>query len=87
MARKQVIVQLDDDLVGDLDILADHLGINRSELLRRAARMILDAGQTAILEEQHRQAYLRVPDSLTFQDGYASGAVAQEPPHRARKAQ
>jgi metal-responsive CopG/Arc/MetJ family transcriptional regulator len=37
MARRQVLVQLDDDLVRRLDAAAQRLEVSRSELLRRGA--------------------------------------------------
>ena len=43
MARREVLVQLDDDLVDHLDRLAKTLGTNRSELLRRGAQAVIDA--------------------------------------------
>jgi metal-responsive CopG/Arc/MetJ family transcriptional regulator len=82
MARKQVIVQLDDELIAGLDTLADQLGINRSELVRRGAKMVLDQAQTFIWEEEHRHGYLRVPEDLSWQDGYASMAAEGSVPYR-----
>jgi metal-responsive CopG/Arc/MetJ family transcriptional regulator len=61
MARRQVIVQLDDDLVSALDELAARLGVSRSELLRRGARGVLDAERTRHLEAKHLDAYRRMP--------------------------
>ena len=43
MARKQVLVQLDDDLVEALDAAAEEAGSSRSELLRTAARALLES--------------------------------------------
>ncbi|MGH9893143.1 MAG: ribbon-helix-helix protein, CopG family [bacterium] len=37
MARREVLVQLDDDLVARLDALAQRVEVSRSELLRRGA--------------------------------------------------
>lgn len=43
MARRQVLVQLDDATVDRLDVLAEQLSVSRSELLRRGAeRYALD---------------------------------------------
>lgn len=53
MSRKQVLVQLDDDLVARLDELATAMGSNRSELLRRGAAAIL-----AVAEDQRDDAAL-----------------------------
>ena len=47
IARKQVLVQLDDALVEQLDRLARDLGTNRSELLRRGAQAVIDAEDLA----------------------------------------
>ena len=62
MARKQVIVQLDDALVADLDALADAMGVNRSELLRRAARRYLEDVADAIEEQKAIESYRLIPE-------------------------
>lgn len=62
MARKQVIVQLDDGLLADLDVLAQALGINRSDLLRRAARRFLADADEAIEEQKAIDSYRRIPE-------------------------
>lgn len=61
MGRKQVLVQLDDDLVDALDQVAATEGISRSELIRRGARAALEAHKLALAERQHTEAYRRVP--------------------------
>jgi metal-responsive CopG/Arc/MetJ family transcriptional regulator len=65
--RKQVLVQLDDELVAELDRWAARDEVSRSELIRRAvAAHLSDLDR----EEQDRttvEAYERVPDSETFQ--------------------
>jgi metal-responsive CopG/Arc/MetJ family transcriptional regulator len=61
MARKQVLVQLDDDLVARLDAVADRRGVSRSELLRRGALALLDAEDARAADEELREAYRRVP--------------------------
>ena len=65
--RKQVLVQLDDDLVAELDLRAARDEVSRSELIRRAvAAHLRDLDR----QEQDRttvEAYGRVPDSETFQ--------------------
>jgi predicted DNA-binding protein len=61
MARREVLVQLDDDLVQRLDALADDLGTNRSELLRRGAQAILEAEDLATADRALQQAYRRQP--------------------------
>jgi metal-responsive CopG/Arc/MetJ family transcriptional regulator len=64
--RKQVLVQLDDELVGELDRRAGRDKVSRSELIRRAVAAHL---RDLDWEEQDRitvEAYKRVPDSETF---------------------
>lgn len=61
MTRKEVLVQLDDDLVGRLDRLAAAQGTSRSELLRRGAQAVLEAAETTAADQQLQEAYRRVP--------------------------
>ena len=61
MARREVLVQLDDDLVQRLDALAADLGTNRSELMRRGAQAVLDAEELAEADRRLRLAYRRQP--------------------------
>lgn len=66
MARREVLVQLDDDLVEQLDELAAALGTNRSELMRRGAQAVLDAERLAAADQQLRAAYRRQPADPTL---------------------
>ena len=61
MSRREVLVQLDDDLVDHLDKLAKALGTNRSELLRRGARAVIDAEDTLAADRNLVTAYRRQP--------------------------
>ena len=61
MARKEVLVQLDDRLVARLDEAAAALGTSRSELLRRGALAVLEAQELQAADAQLREAYLRTP--------------------------
>jgi len=61
MPRREVLVQLDDDLVAQLDALATDLGTNRSELLRRGAQAVLGVERSAAADRELRAAYLRQP--------------------------
>ncbi len=61
MARREVLVQLDDDLVEQLDAVAARLGTNRSDLLRRGARAVIDAEDLAEADRELRDAYRRQP--------------------------
>jgi metal-responsive CopG/Arc/MetJ family transcriptional regulator len=61
MGRRQVLVQLDDELVRRLDRLAAEQGTNRSDLLRRGASAVLEAADRAEADRQLQAAYRRVP--------------------------
>lgn len=61
MARREVLVQLDDDLVERLDALAVELGTSRSELVRRGAQAVLVAEDVAEADRQLQAAYRRQP--------------------------
>ena len=61
MGRKEVLVQLDDELVERLDRLAESEGTNRSELLRRGASAVLEAAELRKADRALREAYRRVP--------------------------
>ena len=61
MARREVLVQLDDDLVAHLDQLAKTLGTSRSELLRRGAQAVIDAEDALAADRDLVAAYRRQP--------------------------
>ena len=61
MARREVLVQLDDELVGRLDELATRLGTNRSELLRRGAHAVITAEDLASANRELVAAYRQQP--------------------------
>jgi hypothetical protein len=68
MARREVLVQLDDDLVERLDAVAAELGTNRSELLRRGAQAVLKAEDLATADRQLTKAYRQQPpDAILLQ--------------------
>lgn len=61
MARKEVLVQLDDELVRRLDALAAKIGTSRSELLRRGAAAVLETSELAEADHALIDAYRRQP--------------------------
>jgi metal-responsive CopG/Arc/MetJ family transcriptional regulator len=61
MSRREVLVQLDDELVAQLDRLAARLGTNRSELLRRGAQAVITAEDLAEADRELVAAYRRQP--------------------------
>lgn len=61
MPRREVLVQLDDELVSRLDELAAEQGTSRSELLRRGALAVLRAFELASADRELQAAYRRFP--------------------------
>lgn len=68
MARKEVLVQLDDGLVARLDELCVRRRLSRSELLRRGALAILEADERAQADKAMQQAYRRQPPDPVLVD-------------------
>ena len=61
VGRKEVLVQLDGELIERLDRLADKQGTSRSELLRRGAAAVLEAAEHAEADRALQDAYRRIP--------------------------
>ena len=68
MARRQVLVQLDDALVEALDIQAQAAGVSRSELVRRAIADHLRDLEWAEHDAVAVAAYRRRPEEWTGKD-------------------
>jgi predicted transcriptional regulator len=64
VARKQVLVQLDDAQVAALDRLAASADDSRSELIRRAIDLYVVAVGEAVSDLRYAEAYGRVPEDL-----------------------
>ena len=79
MARREVLVQLDDDLVTRLDLLASERGTNRSELLRRGALAVLDAADMRRADDELQAAYRRIPQDPDVVQMAAQLAAATMP--------
>lgn len=76
MARREVLVQLEDDLVDRLDELAKRANVSRSELIRRGATAVLNADELARQDHQLVAAYQKTPpDSALIE---ASMRIAAE---------
>lgn len=76
MARKEVLVQLDDQLVADLDRLAAARGTSRSELVRRGVMAVLYSADLAEADRELQDAYRRVPPDPVLVE--AAGWLAAE---------
>jgi metal-responsive CopG/Arc/MetJ family transcriptional regulator len=79
VARKQVIVQLDDELVRKLDNEAARRRVSRSELIRRAATSFLDAADEDEQERELTEAYRRLPEDPAETEALHSLAVESWP--------
>ena len=64
MVRKDVLVQLDDVQVARLDVVGDAAGDSRSELIRRALDLYLDAVEEGVADVRYARAYQRIPEDL-----------------------
>lgn len=80
MARRQVIVQLDDKLVAALDKAARREGVSRSELLRRGAVAFLEAQKILREERKQAEAYRRIPQDPLLVETAARLAAETAPP-------
>jgi metal-responsive CopG/Arc/MetJ family transcriptional regulator len=79
MGRREVLVQLDDDLVARLDRLASERGTNRSELLRRGAVAVLSAEDERQADRELQEAYRRIPQDPDVVEMVARMAVETIP--------
>ena len=64
MARRQVLVQLEDAQLARLDRVADGSDHSRSSLIRRAIDLYLTAVDEAVGDLRYADAYARVPEDL-----------------------
>jgi metal-responsive CopG/Arc/MetJ family transcriptional regulator len=76
MARREVLVQLDDDLVAGLDELARRVAVSRSELIRRGAVAVLEADRWARADKRLISAYTKQPPDAVLLE--ASQRLAAE---------
>jgi len=81
MARKQVLVQLDDAQVAALDRLVRTPTDSRSELIRRAIDLYMEAAGEAVADLRYAEAYRRMPEDPAELEGLrALGASAWPEP-------
>ena len=79
MARREVLVQLDDDLVDRLDEIAQARGASRSALLREGARAVIDADERAAADRRLIEAYRRLPEDPALIESAAQLAARTAP--------
>jgi Arc/MetJ-type ribon-helix-helix transcriptional regulator len=81
MARKQVLVQLDESMVRALDAQARRAGVSRSELIRRGVSALLEAGNEADAVRAMVEAYMRLPQGPAWAESSEQMASeAWDPP-------
>lgn len=61
MARRQVLVQLSDELVALLDRRAKNRAVSRSQLVREAVEQFVAADREAELDRAYVESYTRFP--------------------------
>lgn len=61
MARRQVLVQLSDDLLALLDRQAERRHVSRSQVIREAVERLTAADREAEIDRQIADGYRRVP--------------------------
>ena len=74
VARKQVIVQLEDELVRELDADVAADGISRSEAIRRAVRDYLGRSWEREADRRYAESYREHPAGWEWDDVYAAMA-------------
>ncbi len=81
MARAQVLVQFDDDLLALLDERVSAAGASRSALIRQAVRAWLAEGAEARIDEAIAAGYRRTPASSPDPtvDALAAASIDEEP--------
>jgi metal-responsive CopG/Arc/MetJ family transcriptional regulator len=79
VARKQVLVQLDDAQLARLDGLAENVDESRSELIRRAIGLYLEAIDEAVEDVRYAEAYRRVPEDTDAIGAFQAVAVWPDP--------
>lgn len=78
LARKEVLVQLSDELVAALDAEAGRSGTSRSAVLRDAAVEFLKHRDREEISRQIVESYTRLPQSATDADEWGDLAAQQE---------
>ena len=79
MPRREVLVQLDDDLVAELDRIAAARSTSRSELLRQGARAVIEADEETAADAELIAAYRRQPSDPALVQSAARLAARTAP--------
>ena len=79
MTRREVLVQLDDEVVSRLDDIARSRGTNRSALLREGARAVINADERLAADRRLLDAYRRMPEDPALVESAAHLAARTVP--------
>lgn len=81
VARRQVLVQLSDDLLALLDERAGMARISRSELVRRAIRQYIESDREAEIDRAIIEGYTRIPppERDPWAEAAARRSIREEP--------
>ena len=81
LMRQPTLVQLTDELIARLDERAGHMGISRSELIRRAIEEHLATGEAAAIDAAIVEGYRRIPppDRDPWAEAAAIESIRAEP--------
>jgi metal-responsive CopG/Arc/MetJ family transcriptional regulator len=61
VALREILVVLDDDLIERVDVLSEELGVDRSEIMRRGVRAVLDADDSRKADGKLQSSYRSMP--------------------------
>jgi metal-responsive CopG/Arc/MetJ family transcriptional regulator len=81
LARRQTLVQLNDELLAQLDELAARLNVSRSQLIRDAIEQYLHDEREAEIDREIVEGYTRIPPSEhdPWAEAAARRSIAEEP--------
>jgi metal-responsive CopG/Arc/MetJ family transcriptional regulator len=79
MARRQVLVQLDDTQIAELDQLVAGGQDSRSGLIRRAVDLYLSAVEEGLADVRYAEAYRQIPEDLEEHAALRAHALAAWP--------
>jgi predicted transcriptional regulator len=79
MARRQVLVQLDDARLMALDRLAEARARSRSSVIRQALDLYIEAIDEGVADLRYAEAYRRIPEDLDELAGLRSLGLSAWP--------
>lgn len=77
--RRQILIQLSDELIAALDERASRLGVSRSALIRQAIEAHLRDDVRAEIDRRIVEGYRRIPPEDPWGDLPARAMIAAEP--------